>query len=237
MATKEELAASLSKEQLASLAEESGLQLEGNETKDELIEAVANSRKISKEDLETEATAVGANPDDTDDEDEEDVQEETADTGSLDPMLVDPDKVARERVKGTTSDASQRVEGATAADTPADPGELAKASDAGAEAYPFPAQGDVDVATVDPAEGAEEFMAPLEVEDWVVLGEHELVPERLVGRRAVVLEAPRDLVPVDEADDTEIKVRTRDEVNATLVIPLSAVAEVQKRGYAPTVRG
>jgi hypothetical protein len=95
----------------------------------------------------------------------------------------------------------------------------------------------VDVATVDEGDGSGEFLAPLEVEDWVILGEHELVPERLVGRRAAVLQGTTGLVPLEEADDQVITVRTRDEVNATLVIPLAAVESVQKRGADTTVRG
>ena len=103
--------------------------------------------------------------------------------------------------------------------------------------YPFPQGGDVDVASVDPGDGKGEFLAPLEVEDWVVLGDHELIPKRLVGRRAIVTDAPRYLVPTSKLSDTWITVRTRDEVNATLTIPLDAVTEIQKGGVSAVVRG
>jgi hypothetical protein len=105
------------------------------------------------------------------------------------------------------------------------------------DAYPFPQGGDVEVATVDAGNGEGEYLPNLEVEDYVILGEHELVPERLVGRRAAVIDAPRYLVPLDKKDEVWIRVRTRDEVNATLSIPLAAVERIEKGGRSPLVRG
>jgi hypothetical protein len=174
----------------------------------------------------------------------------TAEVEGVDPESIedDPDTAAEEDeeaefgVEGaeeetpTTSSAAARVEGVTAGETPPDPGEAPHSTD-GPE-YPFPTAGDVDVDTVPEAEvGAEEFTTPLTVEDWVVLGDHEAVPERFVGRRAVVLDAPTESVPVGEEGDQEITVRTRDEANATLTIPFAAVAEVQRHGVDHTVRG
>lgn len=157
---------------------------------------------------------------------------------SLDPALVDPSKFAAERVQGTTSDASTRSADVVQADVPSDPSSGPKRSDAGPEEYPFPPQGDVDVATIDNKAHAGEYYPNLEVDDWVVLdGDHELVPDRLDGRRAIVLDAPRYLVPLEKKDDIWITVRTRDDVNATLHIPLAAVKEVQKGGLAMGVRG
>lgn len=157
---------------------------------------------------------------------------------SLDPMLMDPEKVARERAEGRTSDAANRDAGVLHADVPADINEGVKPSDGGPERYPFPPQGDVEIATVDAGSGAGEFMPALEVEDWVILdGAHDLVPERLDGRRALVLDAPRYLIPQDQVGDTWITVRTRDDVNATLHIPLSATKAIERGGRSPLVRG
>lgn len=157
---------------------------------------------------------------------------------SLDPALTDPDKAARERVKGRTSDAANRKAGVTHAEVPPDLHAGVKPSDAGSEQYPFPPQGDVEVATVDPGSGKGEYMPALTDEDWVVLdGSSDLVPDRLDGRRAIVIDAPRYLIPVDKLDETWITVRTRDDVNATLHIPLSAVKEIQRGGKSPVVRG
>lgn len=157
---------------------------------------------------------------------------------SLDPALTDPDKAARERVKGRTSDAANRKAGVTHAEVPPDLSDGVKASDSGSTQYPFPPQGDVEVATVDPGSGKGEFMPALTDEDWVVLdGDHDLIPDRLGGRRAIVVDAPRYLIPVDKLDETWVTVRTRDDVNATLHIPLSAVKEIQRGGKSPVVRG
>lgn len=162
-----------------------------------------------------------------------------ASAGALDPALTDPDKAARERAEGRTSDAATRNAELHIDEVPADINEGVKPSDGGPEAYPFPQGGDVEVATIDPGNGEGEFLAPLEVEDQVVLdGSHELVPDRLDGRRAFVVDAPRYLVPVGSEANVWIEVRTRDEVNATLHIPLSAVKEVHKGGTSvATVRG
>lgn len=156
---------------------------------------------------------------------------------SLDPALVNPDEVAKARVEGRTSDAATRAEGTHIDEVPSDLNAGVKPSDAGPEAYPFPQGGDVEVATVPKGDGAGEYWPSLEVEDYIVLGEHELVPERLVGRRASVVSAPRYLIPVGSEDQVWITVRTRDEVNATLTIPLSAAASIEKGGRSTTVRG
>lgn len=168
---------------------------------------------------------------------DEAIPSSSASPESLDPALTDPETAARERVEGRTSDAATRNADVHVDEVPPDIGANEKPSDGGVERYPFPPQGDVDVATVEPGNGNGEYLAPLEVEDWVVLGEHELVPERLQGRRARVTDAPRYLIGKDKEDDVWISVQTRDEVNAKLTIPLSAVKEVQKGGLAVTHRG
>lgn len=155
----------------------------------------------------------------------------------LDPALVDPEKAAVDRVEGRTSDASLRAaDGPHIDDVPPDITDGPKPSDGGVERYPFPQGGDVDIATVPTDTQDGEYFPNLEIEDSVVLLEHDLVPERLVGRRALVIDAPRYLVPMDQKDDVWITVRTRDEVNATLSIPLAAV-EVRKGSVDVTVRG
>jgi len=50
------------------------------------------------------------------------------------------------------------------------------------------------------------------------------------------VDAPRYLIPVDKADEVQIVVRTRDEANATLTLPLAAV-DVVRGGRDVTVRG
>lgn len=162
----------------------------------------------------------------------------TGSPDALDPSLQDPTKAAAERAEGRTSDAKTRAEGTHIDEVPADINTGTKPSDGGAEAYPFPQGGDVEVATVPEGSGEGEYLAPLEVEDAVILDDHELVPARLVGRRAFVVDAPRHLIAIEDKENTWITVRTRDEVNATISIPLSAVKEVQRGGVAaPLVRG
>lgn len=158
----------------------------------------------------------------------------------LDPNLTDPEGVARERVEGRTSDPANRVEGTNIADVPPDLNEGPKSSDAGPEAYPFPPGGDVDVALVDPDGGPDEYDPPLNVDDWVVLdGSHELVPDRLDGHMAYVISAPNQTAPdvhdhpnaaLTPVPDAAITVRTRDEVNATLHLPMDAFKAVGKGG-------
>lgn len=162
----------------------------------------------------------------------------TGSPDALDPALVNPDEAARERAEGRTSDAATRDADIHIDEVLPDLSAGVKPSDGGPELYPFPQGGDVEVATVDPGNGEGEFLAPLEVEDAVILGEHELIPERLVGRRALVVDAPRHLIAVGDEENTWITVKTRDEVNATLSIPLSAVKEIQRGGKSvATVRG
>jgi hypothetical protein len=122
-------------------------------------------------------------------------------TGSNDPALTDPVETAREAAEGTVNDASLR-------------------GDEDNEA-----QGDVEIATI-PEGGTEdqEYWPPLTSEDWVKLGDDdELIPERLQGVYAVIVSAPRTMIPVGSEDDVFITVRTRDAYNATLTLPLSAV--------------
>lgn len=147
-----------------------------------------------------------------------------------------------EEAPTTTSSAEARVEGTTAAETPADPSSGPHASDAGPEAYPFPTQGDVDVSTVDPGTGEGEFFVPPAIDDWVLLdGTADEVDDRYDGHRAVILavttDPPNEPVAWDDKDAVTLTVRTRDEANATLDIPFSAVKEVIKGGVSGTVRG
>lgn len=159
--------------------------------------------------------------------------------GTQDPALTDPEGAARARVEGRTSDATLRTADARASDVAPDINETAKPSDGGPDAYPFPTGGDVEITTIPSGDGQNEFMAPLEVEDWVILdGSHELVPDRLDGRYAAVLDAPRIQCNCDWAPTTHehthpdagITVRTRDEVNALLVLPMDAFKAVGRGG-------
>ena len=139
----------------------------------------------------------------------------------------------------TTSDATTRVEGQTAAETPADPSQGPHSSDAGPEAYPFPTQGDVDVETIDPGSGEGEYYPQLNIDDWVVLdGSVDEVEARFDNHRAVILEVrPQDPVKVEDKDDIELTVRTRDEANATFVVGLDGIKEVIKGGLSTQHRG
>lgn len=159
-----------------------------------------------------------------------------ASADALDPALVNPDEAAKARVEGRTSDAATRAEGTQIDEVPPDLNDGVKPSDGGPDRYPFPQGGDVDVATVPEYDEGQEYWPALTVEDVIILGEHDLIPERLVGRRAFIVDAPRYLVPVGEEDRVWVTVRTRDEVNATLTIPLSA-GELIRGGRDTTVRG
>lgn len=158
----------------------------------------------------------------------------------LDPALTDPEGVARERVEGRTSDPANRHEDTRIGDVLPDISEGPKPTDGGEEAYPFPPAGDVDIALVDPGNSSEEYDPPLNVDDWVILdGNHELVPDRLDGHMAFVLNAPSQTAPdvydhpnaaLTPVPDAGITVRTRDEVNATLILPMEAFKAVGKGG-------
>lgn len=163
----------------------------------------------------------------------------TVSPASLDPALTDPVGTARARVEGRTSDASNRSADVRAGDVPPDrPVGGDKPSDGGPELYPFPPGGDVDVATVNAGSGNGEYFPNLEIGDSVVLdGSHELVPDRLDGRRGLVTDAPRYLVPMADAGNVWFTCVTRDETNTTLHIPLSATKSVDRGGVVPTVRG
>lgn len=80
-----------------------------------------------------------------------------------------------------------------------------------------------------PTPTTEEMFPPVSLSDSVVLKEHELVPSHLVGHRALVINAPQDLVPMSQKDKTVITVRTRDQHNALLSIPLEAVELIRGR--------
>lgn len=161
----------------------------------------------------------------------------TTTSDGLDAALVNPEETAVARVEGRTSDAANRsADGPHIDEVPADITDGPKPSDGGVERYPFPQGGDVDIATVSTDVQPGEYFPNLEIEDSVILLEHELVPDRLVGRRALVVDAPRYLVPMDKKDEVWITVKTRDEVNATLSLPLAAV-EVRKGAVDVTVRG
>lgn len=177
----------------------------------------------------------------------------TAAAGSGDPGLTDPQSLVDAR-KGTTSDPATRVaDGAVTTDeetnttaagdthpdtVPPDVNEGVKPSDGGPAAYPFPVQGDVEVGLIDRSVLDGEKMEPIYEGDFVVLAAHDLVPERLVGAEAAVLDAPTILCNCDWAPRTHehihptagITVQTRDDANARLVIPLAAIARVLRGG-------
>jgi hypothetical protein len=160
-----------------------------------------------------------------------------ANPDAFDPALVDPVGTAAEAKKGTTSDPNTRTSDTHIDEVPPDYAtDGPKPSDGGAERYPFPQGGDVEVALIENQGSEQEFWPALTVEDTVILGDHDLIPERLRGRRAFITDAPRYLVPVGEEERVWISVRTRDEVNASLRVPLSAV-ELQRGGRDATVRG
>jgi len=159
-------------------------------------------------------------------------------SASQDPMLNDPESVVRERLSGTTSDAATHSEGNVAADVPPDPDNNPdKASDA--EDYEFPPGGDVDILTVEAGSGEGEFFVPPTIEDWVVLnGNAAEVPDALDGARAAVLgyslpEGVEEPIPYADRDQVILQVKTRDQYNALLHIPFSAVSKVEVRGITP----
>jgi len=152
-----------------------------------------------------------------------------------DPAIVNPDETAAARVEGTTSDAAMHVEGVELGNVPADSSVGPHSTDA--PDYPFPVAGDVEVATVDAGSGADESFSGINADDWVVLqGGNDVVPESLVGARAAVISSdPAGAVPLADKDSVMLTVRTRDDKNATLTVPLSAVKVL--KGSETVTRG
>jgi hypothetical protein len=151
------------------------------------------------------------------------------------------DEEVKEQAKakeGRTSDAATRTEGTNLEEVKSDISESAKPTDGGADVYPFPPQGDVDIATVNSKPQKGEKLPPLPVGAWVRLGDHELVPDRLKGHIAYVVTSPTQLCNCDYAPVTHehqsetagITVKTRDEVGATLTLPKEAFSEVSLDG-------
>jgi hypothetical protein len=158
--------------------------------------------------------------------------------GSLDPALTDPGSVAAAGKEGRTSDPANREAGVVADAVPPDLPAGPKQSDAGPELYPFPAQGDVEVSLLPVKQYDGERMEPIYEGDFVILGQHELVPERLQGAEAAVIVAPTIICNCEWAPRTHehphpeagLTVRTRDDTNATLTVPLEALAQVLRGG-------
>jgi hypothetical protein len=158
------------------------------------------------------------------------------------PASLDDEAVAEQvanRVEGRTSDAKTRSAEFRVGDTPPDkPDGDAKSTDAGNDLYPFPVQGDVDIATIPRKDHDGEFTSPIPLGAWVQLGEHPLVPERLVGRIAYVTSSPTILCNCNyaprthehQAPDASITVQTRDEVGATLSLPREAFLRISVDG-------
>jgi hypothetical protein len=226
MATKKELLDEFTEAGLRELAVKHNVELQG-ESEEDIREEVANSA-ITKAEIETYSAKVDR---------QEGAAPASDGTAGQDPMLAnDVDEQVAEAAKGTSTDAASRVAGTTVDEVDQAPNYGDKPTDEtdeeGNSTYDFPPQGDVEVLTVEETESEGELIAPLEVEDAVILGEHELVPDRLVGRRAHVIEAPRGMTNPDKLDETWVTVKTRDEVNAQLVLPMSAFKEIQKGGLA-----
>jgi hypothetical protein len=142
----------------------------------------------------------------------------------------------------TTSDADARVEGVTYDDVEKDPHQADHPSDD--PDYAFPPGGDIDVSTLEATEIEGETEAPLTVEDKVVIGEGENVPEWLEGARALIVDVqpkepqrgqPEDPDQQEGKDTNTYQVRTRDEHNAILFLDRDDFAEIIKGGVA--VRG
>jgi hypothetical protein len=129
--------------------------------------------------------------------------------GSLDPALTDPGSVAAAGKEGRTSDPANREAGVVADAVPPD----------------LPA-------------GPKQSDEPIYEGDFVILGQHELVPERLQGAEAAVIDAPTIICNCEWAPRTHehphpeagLTVRTRDDTNATLTVPLEALAQVLRGG-------
>lgn len=229
-------------QEMRELAAEKEIDLAGATTREEIAEELVASTKVSAEEIKQRfGKGNGGN-----EGEQADVTQPTRVTRSpealLDPALTEPGSLAKARADGRTSDPATRTEGTLAADVPPDLNEGPKQSDAGPTNYPFPPGGDVEVALAEPGSGEGEYRAALEVDDWVVLdGSHELVPDRLDGHIAYIVNAPSQAAP-DVHDhpnaartpvpDAGITVRTRDEVNATLVLPMDAFKAVGKGGRA-----
>lgn len=200
------------KQELYDLAEEHGVDVPDGATKADIEEALS---------------AAGVNVESND------TAAEDAPAAPGDPALFDPQSLA-EAQAGTVNDPATRSD-AEAEIEPA-PAVGAQAS----ETSTAPAGGDVEVALLPADDNAGEWHAPLNVEDWVVLdGSHDEVPDRLDGHIAYVVQShsvpapdsqggPNSAQALDE--DAPVTVRTRDEADALLVLPLSAIKEVGRGG-------
>jgi hypothetical protein len=115
----------------------------------------------------------------------------------VDPALGDPTEAAKEAAEGTPADATVPPEEGTSPD--------------------------VDIATVPEGTGEGEYLAPISSEDWVQLTGDDRIPARVRGKRAVIVMAPRVMIPVGQTADVWLTVRVRDETNALITVPLDAV--------------
>jgi len=131
-----------------------------------------------------------------------DIPQQTVPVESIDPALQDPEQAAADAAAGTVNDATVPPEEGAA-------------------------KGDVEVATVpDSGDSSTEYLPPLTIEDIVILGDSDPVPVRCQGRRAMVIDAPRFLIPMDKKDEVWIRVRVGDELNVTFSVPLAAVKQI-----------
>lgn len=144
------------------------------------------------------------------------------------------EEAARERVEGRTSDAASRSADVQVDDVPPDLSAGVKSSDGGPERYPFPPQGDVDIATVPTKKAKGEFMPPIPVGSWVRLkADGDVVPDRFDGRVATVESTSTYLCNCDFAPRTHehqspegsLGVKLRDETGALLTITTEHIAE------------
>lgn len=132
-------------------------------------------------------------------------------------------KAAAEGKKGRTSDPASRDESKRASSVPPDLSEGVKQSDGGEERYPFPPQGDVDIALIGDKKYKGEADPPFNHETWVVLGEHESVPDHAVGQVAAMVD------PEPDNDDC-YRVKLRGTSNEILSVPREAFARVSLNG-------
>jgi hypothetical protein len=224
--TKEELAYEAKVAQLKELAKEHEVDLEGATTKDDIVEKLVASRKVTREDLAA-LTSDDEDDSETDDSSKTSTSSSTAEaTPAQAAGLVDPAEYARER--SGTSDPANREEGTDIADVEPDITVGEKSSDA--PDYDFPPGGDVDRALLSAKKHKGESKAPVEIDSIIKLGKNKAVPDDLVGHFATITAKTTD------ANGKEhFTLRTRDEHNAVVYADAEAFAEVHPGGVG--VRG
>lgn len=155
------------------------------------------------------------------------------------PRPSDDAEAAVGRVEGRTSDAANRSADVQVDEIPPDLSAGNKPSDGGPEVYPFPPQGDVDVATVPTKKTKGEFLPPIPIGASVkIKADGKRIDKRFDGRTGLVTSSATFLCNCDysprthehQSPDASIGVSFRDETGALLTVTAEDVETVELSG-------